>query len=268
MLEQKNPDRGFSPSDSINQVLSFWWFLVGLTFLGGIAGFLIHQARPPVYEAVGHFSASIDYVATGPLTQYDEDVALNQVGNILTSGLVINKVIMQMETEGIHVDSAGLSRMAVVERRMTVWDVRIRNTDAKLAEHIARVWVEEGQTLLLDSYQHALQAELINNQIKTLENCLGKSVSSEPSSPLCTRYRFVDIQGDLEKAGEALYQERKASNGLFSGLVIGPETLPVLPSEPVMRGRNQLVLAGSVIGLLMGIFLFSLGLPSRWWKRN
>lgn len=268
MLEQKSPDGGFSPSDLINQALRFWWFLVALTFLGGIAGLLIHQVRPPVYEAVGHFSASIDYVATGPLTQYDEDVALNAVGNLLISRPVLNQVITRAETEGIHIDRAGLAQMAVVERKLTVWDLRVRNTDANLAERIASIWVEEGQVLLLDSYQHAIQAELINKQIKSLENCLGKSVSSEPSSPLCTRYRFVDIQADLKKAGDVLFQERKASHGLFSGLVIGPETAPVLSLKPVMRGRNQLVLAGSVIGLLMSIFLINLGLPSRWWKRN
>jgi hypothetical protein len=268
MLEQKSPDVGFSPLDMIDQALRYWWFMVILILLGGMAGFLAHRVRPPVYEAAGQFTASIDYVATGPLTQYDEDVALNAIGNVISSAQVLDRVVSRAAGEDIQVDRASLRKMAVVERKFTTWDVRVRDTDAGRAKRIAEIWIEEGQALLLESYSHALQAKQLSQYMTSLENCLGESVSSEPSSVYCNPSRLVEIQKELERAGEQFIQERKESYGLFSGLTIGPESIPVLALGPVMYGRNQLVLAGSVIGLLLGIWLFSIGVPARWLKRN
>ncbi|MBE0696353.1 MAG: hypothetical protein IH586_05470 [Anaerolineaceae bacterium] len=268
MLEQKNLDQGFSPLDTLNQALRFWWFLFVLIFLGGMVGVFIHQLRPPVYEAIGHFTATIDYVATGPLTQYDEDVALNAVGNVILSRLVLDRLVIKAKAEGIIIDRPGLIKMAVLERRFTTWDLRVRSTDLQTAEQITNLWVEEGQAQLLESYQHTIQAEQISTYIQSMESCLGKSVTGEPSTALCTRYRFADIQDDLQKAGKALAQERKAALGLFSGLRIGPAGSVSISKSPVAYGRNQLVLAGGLIGLLVGFWLLNLGVPARWLKRS
>lgn len=268
MPEPKSRDLSFSPLEPLDQALRFWWFLILLIILGGLAGFFISQLRPPVYEAVGQFSASIDYVATGPLTQYDEDVALNAIGNVIISMPVMNRVVDRAAAEGIQIDPAGLRNMTVVERRFTTWDLRVRSTDAEQARRIAEIWVEEGQAQLVESSQHAIRAEQINRYMKSLESCIGKSVSSEPSNALCAGYELAEVQAELKNAGDEFINERQASLGLFSGVTLGPETVPVLSQKPLMNGRNQLVLSGSVIGLLVGIWLFALGLPSRWWNRK
>jgi hypothetical protein len=231
-------------------------------------GWAIHQLRPPVYEAVGQFSASIDFVGTGPLTQYEEDVALNAIGSLIGSRLVVDRVVEQAKNMGIKTDATELVRMAAVERKFTTWELRIRSTDPQRTAQIANLWVEQAQALLLESYQHALLAEQISRYSNSLESCLEQSAVSEPSSALCSRSRFVEIQFDLQQAGEALYRERTASRGLFAGLTIGPANPAVIPEKPVIFGRNQLVLAGSMIGLLGGIALFSLGAPVRWMKRS
>jgi hypothetical protein len=268
MLEPKSLNQGFSPVDTLNQALRYWWFLFILILLGGIMGVLFHQLRSPVYEATGHFTSTIDYVTTGPLTQYDEDVALNAVGNVIRSRLVLDRVVNRAKTEGIIVDRTELLKLVVLERRFTTWDLRIRSTNLQTAERITNLWMEEGQAQLLESYQHALQAEQINTYLRSLESCLGKSVSGEPSSALCTHYRFSEIQVDLQKAGKALAQERKSALGLFSGLTIGPAGPVSISPKPVIYGRSELVLAGSMIGLLAGYWLLHLGIPARWLKKG
>lgn len=268
MLEQKSLNEGYSPLDALNQALRFWWFLFVLIVIGGIGGYLFHQARPPVYEAIGYFNAGIDYVATGPLSQYDEDVALNTVSTLLLSKPVFDRVAEKAQAEGINLDRDSLMKMATIERKFTTFDLRIRSSDAQLALRIATLWVEQGQILINESYLHAVQADLLNRYINTLESCLGKSVSSEPSTAICTRYRFTDIQADLRDAGEAFIRERKASLGLFTGVLLGPAQQAVLSPKPVMYGRNQLVLAGIVVGLVAGVWLLHLGIPARWMKRS
>lgn len=268
MLEQKSLNQGFSPLDTLTQALRFWWFLSLLILLGGMAGVLVHQLRPPVYEAVGHFPAGIDFVATGPLTQYEEDVALNAVGNVLNSSIVLDRVVNRAKEKGIAIDRTDLAKMAVFERKFTTWDLRVRSMDRRMAEQITNLWLEEGQAQLLESYQHSLQAEQISNYLQSLESCLGKSVSGEPSTALCTYSRFREIQVDLQEAGKTLVQERKAALGLFSGLTIGPASAVSISQQPVIFGRSQLVLSGSMIGLLAGFWLLNLGIPARWMKRS
>jgi hypothetical protein len=268
MLEQKSLEEGFSPLDELNQALRFWWFLIALVLLGGLFGLGMHLVRPPVYEAAGHFTASIDYVATGPLTQYEEDVALNAIGNVLLSKGVLDRVVSRAKAEGIPVEWADLVKMVVLERRFTTWDLRIRGTNLQTAERIASLWMDEGQAQLLESYQHALQAQQIDRYLQSLESCLEKSVSGEPSTALCTRYRFGEIQADLQQAGLELVMERKASLGLFSGVTIGPAGPVTTTQGPVVFGRNQLVLSGSMIGFLAGLWLLHLGIPARWMKRS
>lgn len=246
----------------------FWWVIVALTLAGGVFGWIFHRLNPPVYEAVGRFSASIDFVLTGPLTQLEEDIALNVVGDLISSKAVIDEVVIQAGEENIMVTRSELSRMATIERRVNSWDLRIRHTDPALAERIANIWIEQGQLVLLDSYQHALQADSLSRYIRRLEDCLAEASGSEPSHAICSRYRLNAIQMDLQEAGNALYKERLASRGLFAGLTIGPIDTAVTPESPVQYGQNQLVFAGGFIGMLLGMGLVQSGVLGRWFKRN
>ncbi len=229
MLEQKSLNQGYSPLDTINQALHFWWFLFALAVTGGLVGFLFHQARPPVYESVGRLTGGIDYVSTGPLTQYDEDVALNTVGNILYSGVVFDRVVEKARLEGISLDRAGFMKMATMERKFTTWDLRVRSTDAHLAFRLANLWVEEGQVVIEEGYRHAVQADQLNRYIKTLENCLGRSVSSEPSGGLCVHTRFEEIQADLDAFMEQYNIERTNQGRYCQGRT---------PLQTFMEGLN------------------------------
>jgi hypothetical protein len=268
MLEPKSLEQGFSPLDQINQALRYWWFLFALVLLGGIIGLAAQQLRSPVYEAVGHFTASIDYVATGPLTQYDEDVTLNAVGNVILSSTVLDRVTRRAKSDGIILNRTTLKQMATLERRFTTWDLRVRSTNAQTADTIASLWVEEGQAQLLESYQHALKAQQLDRYLRSLENCLEKSVAGEPSPALCTHDRFAEIQADMAQAGEVLVKERRGSLGLFSGVTIGPAGPVSTSSGPVLYGRGQFALSGGIIGLLAGLWLLFLGIPVRWLKRS
>jgi uncharacterized protein involved in exopolysaccharide biosynthesis len=244
----------------------FWWVIVVLSVAGGLLGLLFHRLNPPVYEAAGRFSASIDLVLTGPLTQLEEDIALNAVGDLITSRPVLDSVVEQAGAEGIRLTRAELRRMATVERRVNAWDLRIRHTDPLMAGQVANIWIEQGQAALLESSQHALQAASLSRYLRTLEDCLAVAAASEPSHALCSRQRFRDIQADLQQAGEALSIERKASGSLFYGLTIGPPEAAVTSEKPVRFGQNRLVLAGAVLGLLLGIGFVQSGLPARWRK--
>lgn len=266
-LIREDPEQ-LIPGAILSNAFRCWWVILVLTLVGGLLGLVFQRLNPPVYEATGRFSASIDYVLTGPLTQFEEDTALNKIGELISSKPVLDAVVEQASAEGLAVTWTDLHEMATIERRIDTWDLRIRHTDPAFAGRIANIWIEQGQAILLDSYQHALQTDSLNRYLRTLESCLAVTAASEPSHALCSRYRFSEIQADLAEAGQALYQERLASRGLFAALTIGPADAAVVGETPVLYRQNQLVLAGGLLGMLLGIGLVQFGGLARWFKRN
>jgi uncharacterized protein involved in exopolysaccharide biosynthesis len=257
-------ENGFAPLHALQTTMRFWWFIFLLMLAGGGIAWLIHRIQPSQFEAVARFSANIDYVSTGPLSQYEEDTALNGIGDLIYSNAVIQKVVDRAAAEGIRTSLVELKRAAVLERRFDIWELRVRNADPNLAERLANLWVEQGQAALIEGYQHALQADHINRYLLSLENCLAETAASEPSSAQCSRARFAQIQEDIRQAGKVLSQERLASRGLFSGVMIGPVDQASLPEKPVIYQRNQVILAGCLIGFLLGAGFVQLGIPARW----
>lgn len=258
----------FSPLHVLMNAIRFWWVVFLMMFIGGLMGWLIHLSRPPVYEAIGRFSASIDFVSTGPLSQYEEDVALNAIGGIVTSDDLLRTVVDQAAAQEIQTSLVELKENSSVERRLNTWDIRVRDTDAEDAEQIASLWVEQGQAVLLESYQHALEAERLIRYLRSLQDCLAQTGDSQQVNVPCGPGSLSEIQEEIRAAGEAYNRERLAAKGIFYGLTIGPTDRAVLSPEPVIYDRNQMVLAGSLIGLLLGAGLVQFGIPARWLKRD
>ena len=241
-----------------------WWVLFALLVLGAAAGWIIHNVMPPVYEAVARFNAGIDYVATGPLTQFEEDTAYNTIGSLLSSPALLQSISEQLSEEGLNITPIELKKSAAFERRFSVWEVRVRAEDPVIAGQIASAWREQGQALLLDRQRHALEAERLTRELRTLERCLYQTAASEPSNGQCSKNRFTELQQDLQAAGQALADAKAASQGLFSGMTIGPAD-PVTVSEgAVLYGRGQVIFAGTMIGLLVGIIVLETNIPALW----
>lgn len=261
-------DDSFAPLAVLEESLHFWWFLFLLIVAGGLVGWFIHQARPPVYEAIGEFSASIDFVSTGPLSQFEEDVALNTISNLVNSTAMVRSVSAQAREEGIDITARELRRSSIMERRLDTWQLRVRNIDPQAAERLANIWVEQGRALLLESYRNALEAEEMHRLLLSLESCLEQAVVVEPAGGQCTPDRFADIQADMSAAGKLYSEAKLGSGGLSSSLVLGPAEYIGVSSQPVILARNQVVLAGCLLGLLAGILLLQFRVPSRWMKRS
>lgn len=258
----------YVPLTALYAVIRYWWVLFLLILAGGLAGFLFHSLRPPVYEAVARFPASIDFVSAGPLTEREEDIALNAVGDLLYSKITLDKVAEKAAASGIQISALELKQSSVLERRINVWVLRVRGTDPQKAEQLARIWSEQGYADLQEGYKNALKAAQILRTMRSLESCLEQSVASESSGAQCSPARFAEIQADLRDAGEAYAKAKMASWSLSPTLVLGPLDPAVLSPRPVIFERNSLVLAGCMLGLLAGIWLAQSGLLERWLKRK
>lgn len=256
----------FVPYMTLERALRYWWLVAALMVFGGLGGWLFSLLKPAQYEAAAQFSVSVDFVSTGPLTQYEEDLAINTAGHVFDSSDLLKSVVAQANSEGIPVTLDVLLDQFTLERKFSLWTLRVRNTDPAVAERLAQIWLEKGQTVLLQSYEHAIQAYALEQYIRRQENCLVEVSASEPSLTTAQCPAFAEIQKNLRQAAEALYQEKLASRSLYTGITIGPFNPPVVSQKPVEGGRNQSVLLGALLGFAASIAWIEFGrkqLPRR-----
>lgn len=265
---EANSIESFSPLQILQDAIRYWWFILLLMLLGSALGWLFHRSNPPVYQAVARFSVSIDFTSTGNMTQYEEDVAYNAIGALLNSDAVIRQVLARAQEEGLNVTNEELRQMAYIDRKVTDWEVRIRSTDSHMAARLASLWHEEGDLALREAYQHALQAAQLQKHLAALEGCLEYLPTLGATQPYCQQADLASLQQAIQEAGTALSEERMASKGLFVGLLLGPSQMEGVLNEPVLFNRNLVILAGAIIGLLLGTALMQARIPARFFESN
>lgn len=253
----------FSTQHELQQVLRWWWVISLMALLGALCGWIIHTLKPPVYEAQAVFSAAIDYTQTGLMTQFEQDQALNAVGHLIASGEVLERVVAKSQAEGLNLTVADLRRMGSVERQVDAFILRLRATDAQQAAYLANLWASEANAVLTDAQAHALQAARLARYLQSLESCLQRSLIVPPAPALCYQQSPTELQNLITETAQQLQVERQASRNLFSGLLIQWAEEATPPTQPTQFGRNDLILVGTLIGLLVGIVLVELLPPFR-----
>lgn len=201
----------FSPYEYFSRVLSYWWFVLLLTILGGILGFVFFHLHPPVYEATATFFVTLDlnhFPTQGvreDLIQYNEDMALSTTEGALRSTDVVNDVIIQAHSLGQSLTLKDLQDNSAIERKHDIWELRYRSQDPMVAQSIVNTWAQIGYQTML--------------------------------SWVATGKASEDI-------------------------IFQSPTLALLPQQPVLYGRNNLMLSGALIGFITGILISSMLNPA------
>ena len=211
----------FEAYDHLSPTLALWWVLVICSIIGGVAGYIMHRFKPPVYEARAVFMASIDFnkvdfsyfESTTPPHQFSEADENNSLELVRASLLNVEpQVVTYAQQKGLLIDAVLLKGQSTIERKHALWDVYFRYPDPTVAQDIINYWAQQA---LED-----LQAKQKMNQLPP--------------------YIFFDLI-----------------------------QLADLPKNPTYVNTNSFVLAGGVIGLVVGIFLVNLPLNrSRQVQRN
>jgi hypothetical protein len=198
----------FVPILHFNLIVRIWWVVVLATFIGGVFGTLVYRIRSPLYEATATFYVTIDYdkVAGGPLSQYDEDLALSIMQQVLYYSPEVQAEIAQSPAfKAAGLTDESWSDSIILEREHAFWKIRVRNHSPEAAEALVNLWAELG-------YQNLVS---------------------------------------LKEQGK-----------IPDYIVLEPPVLADLPQKPTAYGLNQLILAGSLIGFVIGVLL-SDGLAKR-----
>jgi len=143
----------FEPLEHISRILTLWWVIVLCAVLGGAAGLIIHQFKPPLYEAQAVFMASIDFtkidfsrslLPSNPyqFSQYDEDISLALVEASLRH--VEPQVVTFAQNNNLAMDVGAIEDMSTIERKHAFWYLRFRSSDPAIAQKVVNYWAQTG----------------------------------------------------------------------------------------------------------------------------
>jgi len=257
----------FSPRERALNFLAYWWVIAAAAILGGLIGLGVFSLKKPVFEAEATLTMGINFARTGILEQYDKDLALGTAAGIIYSTDVIDRLITDAAQQGINIDFATLVNSSNLERKAAQWTLRVRHNDPGTASFLTNHWLELGMGALDEAYVHALAANALLERIDSVEECL-ELVAANPVVPICPYSTLAELQAEFSALSSQYLREKQASRALFPEMTYQIDQQTEIPTEPVLYGRNNLVLAGLLIGFLIGIGLTSTDLPVRWFKRD
>ena len=257
----------FSPREAVERSFGRWWIIVLLTVIGGLGGWIYHYFRTPIYEAKAVIVISMDF-SQRELTQYEQDYAFGTVGALINSNTVRDQVLTKVQAEGIQINLEQFVGDSFLEGRQSVWEMRVRNADPKIAATLVNTWAEFAYQTLTQAQVHAIKAEELRIQENAWQACLPTYVTPTPipnqPSPYsfnwsveCGNYSITDIENALATLAPELATETSQSQGFISILQFAlPETASV-PDKPVIYAQGKLVLAGAAAGFVIALWVAS-----------
>ncbi len=241
------------PAEWIERVMRYWWIVVLAGILGGVVGVVAHLFTPPVYQAQAVINSSVDFSYTGELTDVEEDYMIQAVGGVIRSDEVSEAAYQAVKAAGIPVDQQEFEEMRSLQRRFVDWLLVVQHTDAQTAVDLANIWADAAWVVLDEANNHASILGGLLDFREALSSCLMTKEEENEAQPVCEASSLEEIQAELDRVKLLIEEEKLASRGLVPGTVTSFTQNAVFPASPTLLGRNTLVLAGALIGLLVGL---------------
>ncbi len=241
------------------QALRHWWLIVLLGVAGGLAGMLFSIAHPPIFEASAVLGMNIAYGSTQRLELVVEDRVMGRVSALIESDQVMSRVLealpADLRSSRGWSGPADLRAQTRIEKRLGTWLLTVDDRNPGTAAQVANAWVDEAIAGLDAAVAHAWKAVGLQSGPFTV-NC----IQTQPETP--------DVPGLDWAAWRCFVQPIHLTPEALSGqlrneLQLSQGVLPVIaysllqragpPSAPVLWGRGMLILAGTLIGVLIGL---------------
>ena len=250
----------FKPKETLENLINYWWVIIAFMLLGAALGRIAHLFFPPIYETHAAMGVSIDYSRTGLLSDIEEDQIFGTVADVFSTDAVINNVVDIAQAENIKVNKDSLKKIVIHERTDNTWLFRSQHSDPVVAARLANIWVEEAYNALDEAYIHTLMADGYQRYLDSLTSCLESIVIYQPAHSICDKQNLNEIQVELEKTSLLIQQEQQESLGIIPGVSFRIDNYAEIPKSSIRYNLNLLVVSGSLIGLMIGLWLINLPL--------
>lgn len=246
-------ENDFVPSDLIKTIARKWWILVLAMVLGGLAGMLLTRAHKPVYQSQAVITTAVDYAYTGSLEDFELDHLIMAVGEVIDSTSVSEAVVENALSEGFADATDKILNNLNLIRKGNSWLLTVRASDPVTAQRIALIWGNEAIGSLATLRAAATEAFHIKAAQFALEECLSRIVVVEPVSSGCSSEEMDELRLILTTSDQAVASLTYRESILLSNLSFELTREPEVSTSPVLFSQNLNVLAGALIGLIVGL---------------
>jgi capsular polysaccharide biosynthesis protein len=250
----------FSPLHTYVSIRRRWWLVVILTLVGGLLAWGYHLLRPPLYEANATLVALLDFsrpeVIIGDDAQhYQEDSILLAAQNLILSTETLSSVLGEVERRELPVRQLRPGHEIFLERKQSMFELRVRNADPDVAAQVANLWAEKALAALEDAHAHAVNARALSDYLAAMGGCpLPPSVEPSPPS-ICGNASSSQIQQALASIQAQQEAETRASRGIIPGLLFTWSQEASSSDTPVAYNTPLLILVGTLLGFLVGVMV-------------
>ena len=258
----------FSPYDVSVRVIRSWWLVLLFMLLGAVCGLTIARLHKPVYESQSVISSTIDYSVTGILSEPREDKIYQAIGNVIISSDVIDAVISKTKLEGLGLTDEDIRDSFSVGRQDARWVLRTRASTPEIAVKLADYWSQAAMDALAEQKINSTTVQNAQIYLASLEECLSQSVVLDPVSSSCNYQNLPAIQAEIQRVMQDPVMLMTVRTIQLNQISFELTTTPTTPSSPVLFSQNLSTLFGSLIGLLIGLWLISAGLPGKLFSRG
>jgi uncharacterized protein involved in exopolysaccharide biosynthesis len=260
VTEEIDPNRVF------RRVLAGWPLILILAVLGGLVGYGLSYLRPPLYEAASALGIDIDYARAVPLDDNARHDAFQRVRELLLADDTL-EATRSLLGGAAPADLQALRQHLRLENRAGRWDLIVVDPDPQAAARLANAWAESALTQLEEASLHAWRAADLQSAFFALGCRLEPNDQGEAEGVGWVCEIGVPTPGP-DTLIQALQEEASLSRGILPAMSFSLLERVSAPAAPVIRGRGSLVLAGALIGLLLGAGL-ALSRDGRWlWQQR
>jgi capsular polysaccharide biosynthesis protein len=240
--------------ESFMKMLHSWPYLVLAGLIGALIGFIFSIARVPVYESRVVLGVNINYGVTQSLELVIENRAVDRVAAYINSDLVLQQVLdgmpQQSREERGWNTPADLRENAIISRRLSEWDLIVRDEKPEIAMQTAQLWAKIAVNGVQDAIQHSWKAVGLMNEEQFEVEC--NRISEE--NPLI-RCMVLPMDLDEDALNGALQNELALSHGILPNIRVEVLQRAELPESPVIWGRNLLIVAGAAASIIITIII-------------
>lgn len=248
-------------TELFSRIVRFWWILVGLMVLTGLAGLLISHFFPPLYESESVITSTLDYSQLGRMDDWKEDQVYKAIGDIIGSSEVISKAVDQAKLEGLDITLDEFEEKKSLDRQDTRWVMRIRDNSPEIAQKLNQYWATAAMNALAEMNTKNETAFFYHQYINSLTDCFEESVMVDPSSVECNSKNLNEIREEMAAAVEYTSGINYSASLTFTHTSFELTTKSTLPKSPVLYAQGGMVIAGAFIGLCLGLLFFLSGWP-------
>jgi hypothetical protein len=235
--------------ESFQRILSSWWWILAFMLLGALGGWIFTRLQPVMYEARASINFRVDFVRTGAISDVREDALLSWPEDIFYSTEVVDQVISFASQRGSTITPQLFREMSSLERQNTRWAMVVRSQSADEAEMMVNDWAVASESVIKDALAHSVVVDLLRRYQDGLVSCLEQTslVTACPFSSI------ADLQDELSQSTARIENEEKSARGASSAIQMVGIQASEGPPKPVLYIHNQVILAGALLGGLIGI---------------